>query len=67
MQIRKMKALGPIGAIGKGKISDFHALRNFYAQKIVTFVVQCCFFCFVSLLLLVSVFARVIYFGKKKK
>ena len=39
MQIRKMKALGPIVAIGKGKISDFHALRNFYAQKIVTFVV----------------------------
>ena len=39
MQIRKMKGLGPIGAIGKSKIRDFHPLRHFYAQKIVTCVV----------------------------
>ena len=33
-----MKGLGPIGAIGKCRISDFHPLRRFYTQKIVAFV-----------------------------
>ena len=44
MQIKRMKGLESIGAIGKGKISNFHPLRSFYVVD-VSFFVLLVYFC----------------------